>query len=1084
MALNTERVVVVGNGMAGLAAVQEILRKKKKNLELVVFGDEPYPSYNRILLSDALSGKKGFSQLTMKPRKWYEENSVTLHTGSKVVEINLKKGRVYTENGFSSYFDKILIATGSLPFIPPIKGTDKKSVFVYRTVEDVCGMIEAARYKKKAVVIGGGLLGLEAAKALKDDGMEVSVVHLLDRLMEQQLDFAAAALLKNQLERMGIEVLMERATEEILGNGSVQGVRFKGGEILEADLVLICTGIKPNTEVAKKAGLLTNRGVLVNDYMETSAQSIYAVGECVEHRGRTYGLFDPLIEQAKVVADSIAGSAEATYEGSVVSAVLKVAGVNLVSIGNFLGGEGCEELTFTDPEIGQYKKVVLQNNRAVGAILMGDTADYRRLFKHVIEGSDVSEKRKNLLWGEPVPVKIAAESIEEEATFELGVDIPLVPEDPKPHYVTDNDRQRARETKWLQKINSAKIKADGLDVDWERYRREGASVIPPEDLFRIKLHGYCSQKQDGFFMRRIRVPGGDLSAAQFEQVARLGQDVGGWVHVTTRQNLELHWTRIEDSEKIDKALKDVGLTTRSSCGHTFRNIMTCEDAGISREAAFDVLPWVKIANDYIVSNSATINPKMPRRLNVFYCGCAGGCKATARLNDIAFVPVRAKYRGEIIHGFELWVGGSLGAKPQLAEKLFDFLLPEQSLSALQTVTEIYMRHGHLPGKANPRLKFLIEEWGFNRFRDEFMSLFRSRNPFLEGLEVLPFEGESHVELSAEGVYPQIQKDYYRVVVRVPLGELTSEQAIGLSRLSLEYGNGRLKTTKHQNVEFHWVKREKLMKLIKGLREIGLSPKGAGSVLDVVACSGTTFCIWGVSDAQGLGDSLIRHVAQRKEYLEDGEIRKLKIQISGCPNSCSLHQISDIGLSGSNGKYFLYLGGHMNGDATLGAVVRHNILPDEMPATIDGVFGMYKDSRAEGEGFSAFVDRLGAQELTKLLAERLDSPEAKEARAKAAERLEYQAVKETAAKEFSLKFKIDGKTTVVKAKNTDKILQRGLDEGLNLPYSCQAGSCGTCKLRVKGKFHQGSVEAITPEEVATGYSLICMAEPRGDMEIEV
>jgi nitrite reductase (NADH) large subunit len=1090
MSLSSERVVVVGNGMAGLTAIQEIIHKKKKNLDIVVFGDEPHPSYNRILLSEALSGKRGFAQLILKPRKWYEENSIRLYTKSRVTEVDPKKQRIYTENGFSSSYDKLLIATGSLPFIPPIKGTKKKGVFTYRTIEDAWGMMERARYLKKAVVIGGGLLGLEAAKALKDNGMEVTVVHLLDRLMEQQLDYTAASLLKTQLERMGIRVLLERVTEEILGNGCVTGVRFRGGETLEADLVLICTGIRPNVELAKQAGLMVNKGIVVNDYLETSTQNIYGIGECIEHRGRTYGLFDPIIEQARVVADSIAGSGELTYEGSLISAVLKVAGINLVSIGNFLGGERCEEVTYTDPEFGLYKKVVLENNRVVGAILMGDTTDYRRLFKLIQEGTEIAGRRQTILWGDSANnvettrcVISKVEVDEETAVGDTSDDVPLLPENPLPPYMTDNDRQRARMNKWLTKMDTAKIKAEGLEVDFERYRREGFSVILPNDLYRLKTYGYCSQKQEGYFMRRIRVPGGEITAPQLEQVARLAEEYGGWAHITTRHNLELHWTRIEDSEKIDSALKEVGLTTRSACGHTFRNITACEQAGICENEILDVRPWVKIVHNYVIDNSAILNRKLPRRLNVYFAGCEGCC-GYAKVNDIGFVAIRGKYQGTTIPGFELWVGGSLGAKPYLSHKLLDFVSPEQVLPAVQTIIEIYTRHGHIKESANPRLKVLIDEWGFDRFREEFLSLFRPRTIPKDIVEILSYSNNNghSSQLSEEGIYPQQQEGYYRVVVRVPLGELTAKQALALSRICLEYGDGKLRTTKQQNFEFHWVKKEKLSGLLKALREIGLSPKGAGSILDVQACPGTTFCIWGVSDSQGTGDSLIRHIAEKK-YMEDEEVRKIRIHISGCPNSCAQHQVADIGLSGSNGKYFLYIGGSINGDVRVGKVIRSNITPDEVNLVLDAVIDLYREVREVNEPFSDFVQRIGTEEISKLLSERLDTPEAIEARAKAAEKAKA-ATQDAVNKEYSVRFKVDGKTTTIKIRGNEKILQRGLEEGLNLPFSCQQGICGTCKLRVKGKFHQGRVDAITPEEIASGYALICMAEPRGDMEVEV
>lgn len=395
----TQRVVIIGNGMAGHAAIEEILKIKNDSIEIVVFGSEPYHSYNRIMLSDVLSGKRSFSQLNTKNRDWYEHNRIKLYTGSHVTNIDTDKKRVYSENGFSSSYDKVLIATGSVPFIPPIKGVDKKGVFVYRTIEDVWSMAEVSRYRKKAVVIGGGLLGLEAAKALKDNGMEVTVVHLMDHLMEQQLDYDSGVILQMLLEKMGIKFRTKAVTNEILGEDYTAGIKLESGEEIEADLVLICTGIRPNTKLAEKAGIRIQKGILVNDFMETSCEDIYAIGECVEHRGMVYGLFDPLAEQAQVVADSIAGSGVRIYEESLLSAVLKVAEVDLVSVGNFEGGEGYEDLVYTDAQAGVYKKIVLKENKLEGAIFLGDVKDYRKIYELIKEKALINGNRQDLVFG-------------------------------------------------------------------------------------------------------------------------------------------------------------------------------------------------------------------------------------------------------------------------------------------------------------------------------------------------------------------------------------------------------------------------------------------------------------------------------------------------------------------------------------------------------------------------------------------------------------------------------------------------------------------------------------------------------------
>ncbi len=1075
MGLSKERVVVIGNGMVGQSAVEHILRKKNEKIELVVFGEEPDHSYNRILLSEVLSGKKSFSQLYLKKRKWFEENGVKLYTRSRVTEIDTASRRVRSENGFSSPYDKLLIATGSVAFIPPIKGADKNGVFAYRTIDDVWSMLEVSRYKKNAVVIGGGLLGLEAAKALKDNGMEVTVIHLVDHLMEQQLDYDSGLMLERLIEKLGIRFRMKAVTEEILGEGRAEAVRLESGEILDADLVLICTGIRPNVELAKNAGALVKRGIVVNDYLQTSLDNIYAIGECVEHRGSVYGLFDPLIEQARVVADSVAGNGESVYEGSLVSAVLKVAGVNLVSVGSFNGGEGCEDLVYSDPERGIYKKLVFRDNHIVGAIFLGDIKDYRKIFKFITDKVSVNGNRQDLLLGDRAD-KAAPKTSEENVRADEPElkDIPLTPENPI--YASQDLHPRPPKSPWLGKINPAEVKARGMEVDFERYRQEGFASIDPSDFLRLKSHGYCSQKQEGYFMRRIRVPGGQITAPQLLTVAELAEKYGGWVHITTRQALELHWTTINDTE-IDERLRQVGLSTRSACGHAIRNVTCSEEAGIGADEILDVRPWVKVAHDYIVTNSLAINKKLPRKMNVYFANSTQH-RSHAMVNDIGYVAVEARHEGSVVPGFEVWVGGSLGSKPHLSERLLDFIPPEQTVPVLKTIIEIYSRHGNVSESKNPRLKELVELWGFDKFREEFSSIYYSKFPPLHGVEVKD-DPTRHGEVDKEGIYPQKQEGYFRVVVRVPLGELTAAQTKTISRLCLDYADGKIQNTMQQNFELQWVWKDKLPKLLAELNAIGLGPKGSGSILDVMACPGTTFCVWGVSNSQGTGDSLIRHLGG-KGYLEDREIRKLRIQISGCPNSCAQHQVADIGLSGSAGKYFLYLGGRMNGTTKVGEVVRRNIVAGEVNDTVDTVLRTYIEMRDEGESFADFVYRVGIDNLAEIIAGLLDSPEAIEARKKV-EKTETALSKDLAQGEYSVKFKVSGKTLTVKG--TETILQKGLDEGLSLPFSCQQGVCGTCKLRVRGRFEQGNVEGITPEEIASGEALICMAKPRGDMEVD-
>lgn len=405
-----DSLVVIGNGMAGIAAVEELLRRAAGRYAVTVFGAEPRPNYNRILLSDVLAGKSTAEQIVLNSPAWYEANKIILHAGDPVVKIDRSERQVVAESGRSVRYDRLLIATGSVPFIPPIPGADREGVFAYRTLDDVERIRERAARSARAIVIGGGLLGLEAARALAQIGLEVKVAHLVGHLMEMQCDPAAGEIVRRAFEKMGIGVLLSHAADEIVGreDGSVEGVRFSNGDAYEADLVVISAGIRPNAVLARDAGLAANRGIVVNDHMETTDPNVLAVGECVEHRGRMYGLVAPLMEQARTAAAVLSGDRAVPYKGSMTSAKLKVAGIDLVSMGNFMSdGAGCEEVVFSDPGAGLYQKVVLQGSRVVGAILVGDIRPAERLKALLKSGEDVTLARATLLRGEGAPVSVA-----------------------------------------------------------------------------------------------------------------------------------------------------------------------------------------------------------------------------------------------------------------------------------------------------------------------------------------------------------------------------------------------------------------------------------------------------------------------------------------------------------------------------------------------------------------------------------------------------------------------------------------------------------------------------------------------------
>jgi nitrite reductase (NADH) large subunit len=401
------KLVVVGNGMAGIRTVEELLKIAPDLYETTVFGAEPHPNYNRILLSPVLAGEQTIDEIVLNPLSWYEDNGVRLHMGSPVVEVNRRQRVVRAADGRTESYDRLLLATGSKPFMLPVPGRDLQGVIAYRDIADTHTMIEAAKRYKHAVVIGGGLLGLEAANGLMRRGMRVTVVHIAPWLMERQLDETASKLLQRSLEQRGLAFEIGTQTQALIGDseggtaGRVMAVQFKDGREIPADLVVMAAGIRPNTELAEKIGLHCPRGIVVDDTMQTITDPrIYAVGECASHRGTAYGLVAPLFEQAKVCATHLAHFGIGRYGGSALSTKLKVTGIDLFSAGDFTGGEGSEEIVLSDPVGGVYKKLVIRDDKLVGACLYGDTVDGSWYFKLLRQGRSIADIRDHLMFGE------------------------------------------------------------------------------------------------------------------------------------------------------------------------------------------------------------------------------------------------------------------------------------------------------------------------------------------------------------------------------------------------------------------------------------------------------------------------------------------------------------------------------------------------------------------------------------------------------------------------------------------------------------------------------------------------------------
>ncbi|UFW52156.1 MULTISPECIES: NAD(P)/FAD-dependent oxidoreductase [Bradyrhizobium] len=394
----SEPLVIVGNGMAAARLVDELAKTALGRYAVAVIGEEPRLAYNRVLLSSVLAGETGSHEIELRPADWWRHRGVTVRYGYRVTEIDTGRRELKIAGEESMEYSKLVLATGSTPLRLNVPGADLAGVHTFRDTRDVDLLLTLAAAKKRVVVVGGGLLGLEAAYGLAKAGAPVTLLHLMDRLMERQLDGPAADLLKTLVERKVIRILLNASTARIHGEGHVEAVELADGSRIEADAVIFAAGIKPNIALARDAGIAVNRGIVVNDEMQTASPDIYALGECAEHRGTCYGLVEPAYEQARVLARHLAGK-PAAYQGSVVSTNLKVSGVSVFSAGDFMGGEGSESLVLTDRRRGTYKKLVIADGRLTGAVLIGDTVDALWYLELIRNRDKVAAIRTDMMFG-------------------------------------------------------------------------------------------------------------------------------------------------------------------------------------------------------------------------------------------------------------------------------------------------------------------------------------------------------------------------------------------------------------------------------------------------------------------------------------------------------------------------------------------------------------------------------------------------------------------------------------------------------------------------------------------------------------
>jgi nitrite reductase (NADH) large subunit len=403
----SESLVIVGNGMAAARLVDELAKVALGRYAVAVIGDEPRLAYNRVLLSSVLAGETASHEIELRPANWWRDRGVTLKYGCAVGEIDVGRRELKIANEESIHFSKLVLAIGSSPLRLNVPGADLVGVHTFRDSRDVDLLLALAAAKKRVVVVGGGLLGLEAAYGLAKAGAPVTLLHLMDRLMERQLDVPAGALLKSLVEKKGINVLLNANTGRILGQSRVEGVELTDGRRIDADAVIFSAGIRPNIALAKEAGIPVNRGIIVDDRLQTGVDDIFALGECAEHRGICYGLVEPAYEQARVLAQHLAGRS-AAYGGSVVATNLKVSGVSVFSAGNFMGSDGSEAILLNDFKRGTYKKLVIEDGRLIGAVLVGDTADALWYLELIRNRERIAAIRKDMMFGRPAAPLAAA----------------------------------------------------------------------------------------------------------------------------------------------------------------------------------------------------------------------------------------------------------------------------------------------------------------------------------------------------------------------------------------------------------------------------------------------------------------------------------------------------------------------------------------------------------------------------------------------------------------------------------------------------------------------------------------------------
>ncbi|HDB0836165.1 TPA: NAD(P)/FAD-dependent oxidoreductase [Staphylococcus aureus] len=765
-----QKLVMIGNGMAGIRTIEEILERANDLYDITVIGKEPYPNYNRIMLSNILQNKMTVEETIMNPYEWYEEHGIELITNDPVIEVDRANQSVTTANGIEVSYDKLIFATGSKAFVIPVPGSTLPSVIGWRTLDDTEQMMNIAKTKKKAIVIGGGLLGLECARGLLDQGMEVTVLHLAEWLMEMQLDRKAGNMLKADLEKQGMKFEMQANTTEILGEDDVEGVKLADGREIPADLVVMAVGIRPYTEVAKESGLDVNRGIVVNDVMQTSDSNVYAVGECAEHNGKVYGLVAPLYEQGKVLADHLTNKETNGYKGSTTFTSLKVSGCDLYSAGQIVENAEIKGIEIFNSVDNNYKKIFLKDGNVVGAVLYGDIDDGSRFYNMMKKGESTEDYALVSLLtkgGEEASLSIADMADDETICGCNGVDKGTIV-----NAITENGFTTVEEVTAKTKAGNScgkckpqiaqilqhtlgddfvaakpagicgctdltrdqivtQIRAKGLKTSKEvrhvlNFKNKGGcpkcrpainyylNMVYPHDHEDERESRFANERyhaniqNDGTFSVIPQMRGGVTDA---DQLIRLGEVAKKYhvplVKVTGSQRVGLYGVK---KEELPNIWEDLGMRSASAYGKKTRSVKSCVGKEFCRFGTqYTTRLGIRLEKTFEYIDT-------PHKFKMGVSGCPRSCVESG-VKDFGIISVE--------NGFQIYIGGNGGTEVEKAEFLTTVETEDEVIKLCGALMQYYRETGIYAERTAPWLRRL----GFENVKEVLLDPERQNELF-------------------------------------------------------------------------------------------------------------------------------------------------------------------------------------------------------------------------------------------------------------------------------------------------------------------------------------------------------------------